>query len=804
MKISNNHITIGDFVMSNFDANEVKNAVTVDVLASYLSLHGYPMKKLGREYRSGRNNGFSVYEDCGEARFKDFSDPSIHGGCFDAVELCEGITEFPAQVKAMGEFANATPIMVEKDKKTVEHDETTAEDDIKALFKSHYERWKRNANTSIPKKVLELRGIDPEVLSECEYVGYCFEDWWTYQGKNRLFQECFIFWSPDFKSFCKMSFDPKTGKRKRDDAFSCQFFGKKAFFSPAGKTDSQIMFVVESQMDALALFSAGMCGVASKHYVPSKLAFLLYDNDQAGDTYTNEFLEKDITANDIRSKITINSNINDLGDYIKTFKTIDDSKKAMKNLVNIEQIKESFDSIKNNEQKSKFTETYKKLGKYKNEKSGLYRPDISALTIAIQCETISGIVPFFDKFSMSYFIKKNGETTPCKDSDLRELIKKLDDFGFKNPSFDSTKTAFLTAAEENTVDSMLECISTLPEWDGKDRMKDFAFKCLKSSDEEKHIVPILQYFWTALYARATCTDPDGVKADTVLVLQGIQGIKKSSVLEHIGFTRSQFGTIKLKTNDPNDRVRKMKGKLIVEIPELGGMNKLDDYNDVKDFFSTRVDEYVEKYACFTTQFIRRCMLVLTTNETNFIPDFDEGSYARRYAVIKCGSDDEQSEIDTDWLDVNRDQLWAQAKVLYEKNGIMWQGLKEVQKETNSSYRLEVAGQDEVEAYIRTNNLYIIKNTAVIFKNMYNKDVVDLKKTQLQDMSKILSILGFVKKKRKIKAEDVSAINGITFNMIGQLKDVYINEKMYSESPSKSEPDNNPEYKEFADREDIPF
>lgn len=789
--------------MSNFDASEVKNAVTVDVLASYLSQHGYPMKRLGREYRSGKNNGFSVYEDGGEARFKDFSDPSIHGGCFDAVALCEGITSFSEQVNTMGEFTHTTPVLVEKDNNTVEQEKTTAEDDIKALFESCYERWKRNASTPIPKKILELRGIDPEVLSDCEYVGYCFEDWWSYQRKNRLFQDCFIFWSPDFKSFCKMSFDTKTGKRKRDDPFSCQFFGKNAFFSPAGKTDNQIIFVVESQMDALALFSAGVCGVASKKHIPSKLAFLLYDNDEAGDNYTNEFLERDITASDIRSRITINSNINDLGDYIKTFNSISEAKKAMTNLVNVQQIKESFEEIKDSEQKRKFIDAQLKLEKYKNEKTGLYRPDITALTTAIQCENISGITPFFDKFSMSYFIEKDGETRLCKDPDIRELIKKLDTFGFKNPTFENVKTALLTAAEENTKDSMIDCIQALPEWDGKDRLKDFAFSCLKSSDEERNIIPILEYFWTALYARAVCTDPNGVKADTVLVLQGIQGIKKSSVLEHIGFNLSQFGTLKLKLNDPNDRVRKMKGKLIVEIPELGGMNKLDDYNDVKDFFSTRVDEFIEKYATFTTRFIRRCMLVLTTNEKNFIPDFDEGSYARRYAVIKCGSDDEQSEIDTDWLDANREQLWAQAKVLYEKNGIMWQGLKEVQKETNASYRLEVAGQDDVEEFIKSNKLYIIKNTAVIFKNLYGKEVVDLKKTQLQDMAKILSVLGFVKKKRKIKVEDVNDLNGITPDMVGQNKDVYINEKMYSENtPSSS--DVVFDYNEYMDRLNDPF
>ena len=72
------------------------------------------------------------------------------------------------------------------------------------------------------------------------------------------------------------------------------------------------------------------------------------------------------------------------------------------------------------------------------------------------------------------------------------------------------------------------------------------------------------------------------------------------------------------------------------------------------------------------------------------------------------------------------------------------------------------------------------------------------------MSKILSSLGFVKKKKRIKEDDVNAMNGLTFDMIGQIKDVYINEKMNTESPSKSNSDFDSEYKEFSDRDEIPF
>lgn len=44
----------------------------------------------------------------------------------------------------------------------------------------------------------------------------------------------------------------------------------------------------------------------------------------------------------------------------------------------------------------------------------------------------------------------------------------------------------------------------------------------------------------------------------------------------------------------------------------------------------------------------------------------------------------------------------------------------------------------------------------------------------------------------------------TFDMVWQLKDVYINEKMILETPSKSESEIDSEYKKYADIEDIPF
>lgn len=109
-----------------------------------------------------------------------------------------------------------------------------------------------------------------------------------------------------------------------------------------------------------------------------------------------------------------------------------------------------------------------------------------------------------------------------------------------------------------------------------------------------------------------------------------------------------------------------------------------------------------------------------------------------------------------------------------------EAIKEKQEQQQNRICKLVAQQNEVEEYIKSNNLYLIKNTEVIYKNLYNKVVYELTKIQLQDMAKILSVLGFVKKQRRIKDYDVKENNGITPDMVGQRKDVYINEEKYDE------------------------
>lgn len=759
--------------------SDVKSNVSLEVLASYFAAHGHTVRRVGGGYRSGKNGGLSIYRDSSGARWHDFSE-NKGGDCFDAVEFCEGVIEKSEQAKIMGEFSHTAPTVVESTAtRESASSDTTKEEDVAKIFESTAERWKRNLCTPAPQKILDLRGIDRSALEVAkDYLGYCYSDWVKYQGKNILIKDSFVFWSPDHKSFCAIPFSFETGKRLREN--SCiRFFGANAIFSPLGCPTGKVCVVVESQMDALAFASVGVFSVASLHYFESRLALLLYDQDKGGQMHTNHFLDHDPDAIDIRGKL---NGSNDLGDYLLTFNDPEIRRNMMKNLINTKEIEQMLNAAQlDNETK----ETMLKLEKYKNEKTGLYRSEITALKTAISCYAISKTKMYFDTFKQLCMIQREEDEKPAPivDKFVRSMITKMDAIGFRNPTFADVKQAILTVGEENAKDTMIEHLNTLPKWDGKSRIEDFAFKCLKSGSKKEHIIPILQYFLTALYARAACTSPEGVKADTVIVLQGTQGIYKSTVLKHLVFDESQYGELKLKVNDPNDRVRKMKGKLICEIAELGGMLKMDDYNDVKAFFSIQVDEYTEKWSTFSERFVRRGMLVLTTNETNFIPDFDENSCARRFAVIKVGDEDSSNKVDLNWIDDNRDQLWAEAKALYETNGVMWQGLDEVQKETNKSYRVSLPGQDEIEDFVIGNDYYVIKNAESIIKAMSGKNVFEVNRTDITNVCKVLRSIGFVKKNRRIKESDVNENTGIASDMIGKVCQVFVNSKIESKLDS---------------------
>lgn len=177
-----------------------------------------------------------------------------------------------------------------------------------------------------------------------------------------------------------------------------------------------------------------------------------------------------------------------------------------------------------------------------------------------------------------------------------------------------------------------------------------------------------RYFVMAMVARAF--EP-GVKVDTMFIFEGKQGLFKGEALKTlVGGCKSEtvFGNGHLKL-DTDDKYRMIKGKWLYEFQEVNkALARLSD-EDFKEFMSNAEDFFVEKYATQPRGYKRRCCFAGTSNLgkvwvnsvltiTKYLKD-KTGN--RRYLFAPVAS-----KIDIDVLKRDRDQIWAEAVVLYRQ------------------------------------------------------------------------------------------------------------------------------------------
>ena len=108
----------------------------------------------------------------------------------------------------------------------------------------------------------------------------------------------------------------------------------------------------------------------------------------------------------------------------------------------------------------------------------------------------------------------------------------------------------------------------------------------------------------------------GCKFDNMLILSGRQGIGKSTFFSLLG---KEWYSDSLSTFEGKDAAELLQGFWIVEAGELTGLNR-SEMNDVKQFLSKREDIYREPYGRRTSSYPRRCIIVGTTNDKEFLKD----------------------------------------------------------------------------------------------------------------------------------------------------------------------------------------
>lgn len=151
----------------------------------------------------------------------------------------------------------------------------------------------------------------------------------------------------------------------------------------------------------------------------------------------------------------------------------------------------------------------------------------------------------------------------------------------------------------------------------------------------------------------------GCQVDTVLVLEGVGGLKKTSALiELVGVENYGADLPDIRSKDAKTY---MAGPVIVEAKELAPF-KYATPEQLRGFVDQRSDRFRPPYGRLEIDVPRRGVIVGTTNYREYLPD-NEGT--RRWWGIYC-----RRQMPTGFIASIRDQLWAEAAILY-RAGVKW-------------------------------------------------------------------------------------------------------------------------------------
>ena len=280
-----------------------------------------------------------------------------------------------------------------------------------------------------------------------------------------------------------------------------------------------------------------------------------------------------------------------------------------------------------------------------------------------------------------------------RDADTAQL-KSIIDIRYLAFSSRNHDVAFTKAADDRHFHPVRDYLNSLPEWDGVKRVEDLFIKYLQAEDTE-YVRTVTRKTFAAAVARIYVP---GIKFDCVPVLDGDQGIGKSTIVKDLVSPEYYSETLSLTDMDDKSGAEKLQGFWAVEIGELAGMKKAD-IEKVKAFLSTCDDKYRPSYGRVVESHPRQCIIIATVNgERGYLRDITGN---RRFWIIKLHQ--KKQKKTWNFTPEFRAQFWAEAKEIWksgEKLYLEGDVLVEAEKMQQSAMEVdERVGM--VEEYLNT-------------------------------------------------------------------------------------------------------
>ena len=154
----------------------------------------------------------------------------------------------------------------------------------------------------------------------------------------------------------------------------------------------------------------------------------------------------------------------------------------------------------------------------------------------------------------------------------------------------------------------------------------------------------------------------GCKVDTVPILIGKQGLRKSTTLRAMMPDAAWFSDSDIPLHHSQDKYQVIQGVWLYEIAEFDRFTSKADAAEVKAYVSSQRDTFRRSHGRRVASVDRQVVFAGSTNAAEFLVD---ATGSRRYWPLVC------AKADPDVMRELRDQLWAEAVAAYEDGESWW-------------------------------------------------------------------------------------------------------------------------------------
>lgn len=245
------------------------------------------------------------------------------------------------------------------------------------------------------------------------------------------------------------------------------------------------------------------------------------------------------------------------------------------------------------------------------------------------------------------------------------------------------REAVEAVAARHTFHPIREWFAGLPPWDQTPRIPSF-FSDYCGTPLTPYSEAVARSLFVSAVARVI---RPGCKVDTMVVLEGAQGIGKSKLVQmlfgvawHCDITEEPGGL---------DFYQNLRGKWVGEFSELSAMGKADQ-NRVKQVLTQTQDTYRASYGHYSRTYPRQFVFIGNTNKSDYLAD-DTG--ARRYLPIAC------TEINAEAVAPVREALWAEAIHRFLA-GEKWWDIPDSEREQEARYQSD-SWEDYIAPWLST-------------------------------------------------------------------------------------------------------